>query len=322
MYSFATDGWFDFATPLRSEHRYRADSDAGNVRFLGLSMIANNFATANSADETPHLLFKDHPEWGFVLPSVTQQPGQTLDQVTTAVSDWVRDRFDTRTAPSSAPFGCVVSFKHSPTNGESGPYIFPLIAIRAAVPKNQPQRRFDRGGRSWEYLDKYRLGSDDLLHNGANADVYRALERIDSSWLHIERLGYEFDLAISFAGEQRSEVEQLTQALRQLRPDLAIFLDQDMNMTGADMDTLLPYVYREGSRRAIVCASAGYRGRQWTGVEYRNLLTAARRRRGGTFLIPVSMDGSRDMAEFDGMYFLPYNELGPEDAAKEIAEIL
>jgi hypothetical protein len=101
--------------------------------------------------------------------------------------------------------------------------------------------------------------------------------------------GYEFDVALSFAGEDRSYVEQVAHALRE--QGVAVFYDQFevVELWGANLYERLDEIYRKGSRYAVVFTSEHYARKQWTLHEKRSI-QARDFDELGEYLLPVRLD--------------------------------
>lgn len=82
-----------------------------------------------------------------------------------------------------------------------------------------------------------------------------------------ESPSHRYDVALSFAGEQRDYVEQVAQELRLrgLRPFYDAY--EQATLWGKDLYEHLDYVYRRAARYCIVFASEAYAGKMWAAHE-------------------------------------------------------
>jgi hypothetical protein len=102
---------------------------------------------------------------------------------------------------------------------------------------------------------------------------------------------YEFDVALSFAGEDRVYVEKVAHALQQA--GVRVFYDdfEVVNLWGTDLYTYLDDVYRNKSRYAVVFASDNYSRKMWTSHERQSAQARAFQEK-HTYLLPVRLDRS------------------------------
>jgi hypothetical protein len=77
----------------------------------------------------------------------------------------------------------------------------------------------------------------------------------------------EYDVALSFAGEDRAYVERIARLLQQR--GIRVFYDEFMtaDLWGEDLYVLLDEVYRKKSRFAVIFASEHYARKSWTSHE-------------------------------------------------------
>jgi hypothetical protein len=76
-----------------------------------------------------------------------------------------------------------------------------------------------------------------------------------------------YDVALSFAGEQRAYVEQVARSLKDV--GVKVFYDdyEKVSLWGKDLYTHLDYVYRQASRYCVVFISKDYATKVWTNHE-------------------------------------------------------
>ena len=81
---------------------------------------------------------------------------------------------------------------------------------------------------------------------------------------------YQFDFAVSFAGEDREFVEEVVEPLK--RSGIRVFYDSDYlaDMWGEDMVEYFDDVYRVNARFAIMFVSRFYADKMWTRHERRS----------------------------------------------------
>ena len=126
-----------------------------------------------------------------------------------------------------------------------------------------------------------------------------------------------FDVAISFAGTERSLAEQLAKILRDA--DVAVFYDNfyPEQLWGKNLTAFLDDIYRKRAKFCVVFISNEYKERRWTSHELRSAQARAVELKGADYILPIRVDAT----DLDG---LPPNigyvsiELGIE----KIAELL
>ncbi len=107
---------------------------------------------------------------------------------------------------------------------------------------------------------------------------------------------YEFDVALSFAGEDREYVEEVNEALK--RVGVRTFLDSDYlaETWGEDLVEFFDAIYRKQSHFAMLFISRHYATKMWPREERRSALARAMEER-GAYILPVRLDDT----EIDGL---------------------
>lgn len=101
--------------------------------------------------------------------------------------------------------------------------------------------------------------------------------------------GFEYDVCLSFAGEQRDYVEMIASGLKER--GLRVFYDADeaVNLWGKDLAEHLDHIYRKASRYCIVFVSEAYAAKPWTRHERRSALARAIEE-DGEYILPARFD--------------------------------
>jgi hypothetical protein len=100
---------------------------------------------------------------------------------------------------------------------------------------------------------------------------------------------FAYDVALSFAGEQRTYVEKVAAALRRrgVRP---FYDDYDKaSLWGKDLYEHLDWVYQKGARYCVLCASEAYAAKVWTTHERRSAQARALQA-SEEYVLPVRFD--------------------------------
>ena len=101
----------------------------------------------------------------------------------------------------------------------------------------------------------------------------------------------DFDVALSFAGEDREYVDRVAHHLRE--NNVRVFYDEFavVELWGTDLYSYLDDVYRNRARYAVVFVSRDYARKSWTSHERQSVQARAMTER-GPYLLPVRLDDS------------------------------
>ncbi len=126
---------------------------------------------------------------------------------------------------------------------------------------------------------------------------------------------YTYEVALSFAGEQRDYVRAVNQALKAL--DVKTFYDDDhaVDLWGKNHTEELPRIYAEDSHLVLMFISEHYVDKQWPRHERRAILTEMTQR-GSPYLLPVRFDDSAVPGLDSGWHYLKAEEFTPERLAE------
>jgi hypothetical protein len=107
----------------------------------------------------------------------------------------------------------------------------------------------------------------------------------------VDRPETRYDVALSFAGEQRSYVDRVAQLLRDMR--IKVFYDdyEKTSLWGKDLYAHLDSVYRELSRYCVIFVSADYAAKVWTNHE-RQSAQARALRENMEYILPARFDST------------------------------
>jgi TIR domain len=128
---------------------------------------------------------------------------------------------------------------------------------------------------------------------------------------------YKYDVAVSFAGEQRPFVEAVVRATN-LPPD-RVFYDEDFTaeLWGEDLVELFTRLYSKEARYVVMFISREYARKEWARVERRAAL-ARRMRSQAAYILPVRCD-TTELEEVNGLLntigYLDGQKLGPHGIA-------
>jgi len=126
---------------------------------------------------------------------------------------------------------------------------------------------------------------------------------------------FRYEVALSFAGEQRRYVEQVATALRSA--GVTVFYDRFEDLWGKDLTTELESVYRSGSRYVVIFVSQEYVGKSWTNHERQHAL-AGRIERHDDSVLPVRCDEATLPGLPTSIGYVSMTELKPAKLAELI----
>jgi thioredoxin-like negative regulator of GroEL len=130
--------------------------------------------------------------------------------------------------------------------------------------------------------------------------------------------GWRWDVVLSFAGAQRSYVEQVAEALKAQGVRCFYDADEQIELWGEHLPEELLAIYGEQAGAVVVFISAEYADRDWTRLERRAALDrAARERR--AYLLPARFDDTPLPGLPRGIVTLDLRIRTPQQFAAEIA---
>jgi hypothetical protein len=101
---------------------------------------------------------------------------------------------------------------------------------------------------------------------------------------------FEYDLALSFAGEDRDIAEYVANKVKSA--GYKVFYDsfEKVELWGSDLSRELPKKYRN-SRFCLVLLTEVYLGKMWTTLERQAIISEFLKNRGENYLLPVFLNG-------------------------------
>ena len=103
---------------------------------------------------------------------------------------------------------------------------------------------------------------------------------------------FEYDIALSFAGEQRKQVEEIAQCLE--AAGVEVFYDNfsKAQLWGKDLYQHLSDVYQKKARFCIIFISKEYAEKAWTNHELKAAQAGAFMEKGAEYILPVRFDNT------------------------------
>jgi predicted transcriptional regulator len=131
----------------------------------------------------------------------------------------------------------------------------------------------------------------------------------------------QYDVALSFANEQRSYVEQVALELR--RSNIRTFYDRDaqVDLWGKNLYEHLSSVYRDQARYCVIFISQEYAAKQWTSHERQSAQARAFREH-REYILPARFDDTELPGLNEAVGYVDIREMSPTQLAELIAEKL
>lgn len=132
---------------------------------------------------------------------------------------------------------------------------------------------------------------------------------------------FEYDVCLSFAGEDRAYVHLVARALKER--GVRAFFDEDEQtaLWGKDLAEHLDWVYRHASRYCVMFISEAYANKPWTRHERRSALARALNEE-GEYVLPARFDATELPGLPPTVAYVDLAEFAPASLAQAIADKL
>jgi hypothetical protein len=122
---------------------------------------------------------------------------------------------------------------------------------------------------------------------------------------------YQFDVAISFASEQRDEASAIAECLK--KSGIRVFYDKDntADMWGKDGIEYFTDVFMNQAEYCMMLVSKAYLDKMWTTTERRSALARAAASK-KEYILPVRFDSTSLPGLLPTLIYLPYGDYGIE----------
>jgi hypothetical protein len=126
-----------------------------------------------------------------------------------------------------------------------------------------------------------------------------------------------YDVALSFAGEDRHIVKEIAEALDE--HSISVFYDkyEKAKMWGKRLDNYFKSTYAKNTRYVIPFISEHYPKKDWTNFEF-SIANAEAKKRDIEFILPIRIDDTPIVGIPDSVGYLDYNDEGTEGIVKTI----
>ncbi|WP_423463346.1 TIR domain-containing protein [Promicromonospora sp. MS192] len=143
-----------------------------------------------------------------------------------------------------------------------------------------------------------------------------------SSEMVPRRSRYKYDVAVSFAGNDRSIVEKFVEVLEERHIKVFYDYNQQAELWGKDLRRGLAQIYGEQAQLMIICLSDDYPERDWTTFEFEVGRNAANKRT-EDYLLPLVVGNRPPITGLPATYgFLSLQDLPMEKVADFVEEKL
>ena len=128
---------------------------------------------------------------------------------------------------------------------------------------------------------------------------------------------FEYDVALSFAGEQRDYVEKVAEIL--FASGIKVFYDkfEEVDMWGENLLEYLETVYNKKAQFCVIFVSKEYKNKIWTNHERENAQARALENK-EPYIIPVKFDETEIAGLKKTIYYLSAKNNTPEELAQKI----
>lgn len=137
--------------------------------------------------------------------------------------------------------------------------------------------------------------------------------------IHLRSTGYPYDVAVSFAGDVRSTVEEFIAALKDRGLSVFYDFDQQAQLWGSDVRAKLAEVYANDALFMVIFLSESYPERDWTDFEL-SVGKEAAEKRTEDYLLPLKLDDVKVVGIRSTIGHLDLRESGIQKAADLLTE--
>jgi hypothetical protein len=133
---------------------------------------------------------------------------------------------------------------------------------------------------------------------------------------------FDYDVALSFAGEDRHAVEPIASSLK--RHQVNVFYDafEKGSLWGKDLYQHFSKVYFERSRFFVPFLSRAYAAKDWTAHELKSAQARAFQQKNKEYILPIRLDDTDIPGILPTIAYLKYDDHTPEEIVNLILEKL
>ncbi|OGM12046.1 hypothetical protein A2Z22_01940 [Candidatus Woesebacteria bacterium RBG_16_34_12] len=132
-----------------------------------------------------------------------------------------------------------------------------------------------------------------------------------------EQSTFEYDIALSFAGEHRNIAESIAHELKKL--GISLFYDnfEQSKLWGKRLSKHFQEIYGQKTRFVVVLISKEYPIKDWTDFEFTIAREEAKNRK-SEFILPIRIDDTLIFGLPSDVAYLDFNKVGVEGVVKNI----
>ncbi len=123
---------------------------------------------------------------------------------------------------------------------------------------------------------------------------------------------YDYDVAFSFAGEDRQIVESLADRLKQ--QNVSVFYDRDKQaqMSGENLQEYLTDIYLKQARFCVMFISQAYAEKMWTRQERRSAMARAMQQK-QAYILPIRLDQTELEGLLPTVHYVNFSDYTEEE---------
>jgi hypothetical protein len=144
------------------------------------------------------------------------------------------------------------------------------------------------------------------------------IEKLKSK-IHIRSSGFIWDVAISFAGDDRSVAKELRDVLKDKGIEVFYDFDQQAQLWGKDLNRVLTEVYRNEALFMVIIVSNNYPEKDWTNFEFVNGKDAEKER-SIEYLLPLRLDDTHVVGLKESIAMIDLRKQSIEHVANVLSE--
>jgi hypothetical protein len=132
-------------------------------------------------------------------------------------------------------------------------------------------------------------------------------------------MNFKYDVAVSFAGEDRAVVEEFVTALAE--NEISVFYDswEQAQLWGKDLYQYLDLVYRQAARYCIVFVSENYIQKAWTKHELRSAQARAFEQN-SEYILPIKLDDTELPGLPKTICYIDFRQTSVKELVKLLSE--
>lgn len=119
-------------------------------------------------------------------------------------------------------------------------------------------------------LDIYDQELLNIIDKAVDEDPQKRYGSVKELKDRLMKKNFKYDVALSFAGEDRKYVEKIAKRLK--KNDISVFYDkfETANLWGKDLYQYLSHIYKDNARYCVIFISESYKNKAWTRHELKN----------------------------------------------------